>query len=533
MRFTTIMMICATTMATAFGADVRNSMHTPHSVAKQIVSMAKRNAKAEVLTFATTLWREGFRNAQLARHAATISAEMGNGNLACEWLEKMLEVSPETGTELMVLGDYAAEPLDVDSLRQEKSFDSIRRTDRFRAIMERVKTVSMRHNAKVNPGSDVVRGELREAGLDLDAVAKLVKACGESNTSSLIILKDGKLVGEWFFDGWTRRIETQSASKSLVSLAIGVLVSEGKLKTLDEPVWKFFPEWKQGRKANITIRHLLNHTSGIQALRNTEDIYPAPDFVQLALSAELTTDPGATFFYNNKAVNLLPAIIKKIAGIPMDKLLDERVFGPMGITDYQCSHDSAGNILAMSGWRMHPVDLAKIGQMLLNGGVYNGKRIVASEWILESTSKASQPYDNTCGLLWWLNFPEIYRVFQPGSVDTLRGAGWTTERIVGMGVEEGRRWKVGDLYKVWGDRLNDMNELESVLQKAGKSPIDVGVGIPAGFVASGDLGQYLFVIPKSKLVVVRMAATVGASYENTCFGDIYSLVSQLASTSKW
>lgn len=86
----------------------------------------------------------------------------------------------------------------------------------------------------------------------------------------------------------------------------------GKLTSIDEPVHAFFPEWRQGRKRDITVRMLMEHTSGLQNVpMTTLEIYPSPDFVQLALCAELDAEPGTTFAYNNKAVNLLAGIVER------------------------------------------------------------------------------------------------------------------------------------------------------------------------------------------------------------------------------
>ena len=95
-----------------------------------------------------------------------------------------------------------------------------------------------------------------------------------------------------------------SATKSVVALAIVLLLDEGKLASLDEPVSNIFAEWKQGRKRDITVRMLLDHTSGLQNVANAgEELEAAPDLVKLALAAELSSDPGTTFSYNTKATN--------------------------------------------------------------------------------------------------------------------------------------------------------------------------------------------------------------------------------------
>lgn len=150
---------------------------------------------------------------------------------------------------------------------------------------------------------------LTRLGISSKALETLLKRGADSHSDAIVIIKDDQVVGQWYFGKPQALIETQSDTKSIAALAIGCLLHDGKIKSLDEPVCDFYPEWNQGRKKLITIRQILNHTSGLQANPHTEEIYVSPNFVQLALAAELTTDPGTAFFYNNKAVNLLTGII--------------------------------------------------------------------------------------------------------------------------------------------------------------------------------------------------------------------------------
>ena len=228
-------------------------------------------------------------------------------------------------------------------------------------------------------------------GLDPEAVDRLMEAARSSGSSAVVILRNGKLVVESYFGGRSRRIEAMSATKSIVNLAVGLLVDGGAIDSIDVPGHDLYPEWHQGLKAKITIRHLLDHTSGLQANRNTKAIYRSQDFVQLALAADLTDPPGAAFFYNNKAVNLLPGIVKRASGERMDEYLRERLFEPMGIEDVSWTLDPAGNPHGMSGLQIHAADLAKVGQMMLDGGTWRGERIVSESWIEASTGEPAQP----------------------------------------------------------------------------------------------------------------------------------------------
>jgi CubicO group peptidase (beta-lactamase class C family) len=154
--------------------------------------------------------------------------------------------------------------------------------------------------------------EPADVGIDKGLLEQLKTRAEKANSDALVIVKDGKLVADWSFGKPVGAIEAMSATKSVVSLAIGRLIDQGKIKSLDQPVADFYPEWKQGRKKQITIRHLLNHTSGLENKPITTEIYDSPNFVQFALAAELSDDPGSRFSYNNKAVNLLAGLVERI-----------------------------------------------------------------------------------------------------------------------------------------------------------------------------------------------------------------------------
>ena len=241
-----------------------------------------------------------------------------------------------------------------------------------------------------------------DVGINAAALERLKVRAGEAGSDAVVVVKDGKIVADWTFDKPAGPIEAMSATKSVVNLAIGRLIDQKKIKSIDQPVSDFYPEWKQGRKRAITIRQLLNHTSGLQNNRTTSEIYPSPDFVQLALAAELSDDPGARFAYNNKAVNLLAGIVQKASGRRMDSYIGEEIFKPMGITDFTWSLDPSGNPHGMAGLQIRAVDLVKIGQMMLDGGTWRGTRVVSEDWVRLSTGQPGQPHDPTCGLLWWL-----------------------------------------------------------------------------------------------------------------------------------
>lgn len=154
--------------------------------------------------------------------------------------------------------------------------------------------------------------------VDAAALERLLDEAARTHSDALVVLLDGELVGAWYSAAGPRRIESMSVTKSIVNLAVGRLVTLGRIPSVDVPVSAFYPEWNTGRKAKVTLRHLMNHTSGIAAKQSTAEIYASDDFVRLALDAEITSEPGTVFFYNNKAVNLIAGIVEKSAGKRMD-----------------------------------------------------------------------------------------------------------------------------------------------------------------------------------------------------------------------
>lgn len=242
----------------------------------------------------------------------------------------------------------------------------------------------------------------QNSGFDEDRLETLYAVAEAAGSHAVVILQDDAVIAEWYFGHEQRPIETMSVLKSIVSLGIGHLILEGKIESLDQPVYEFYPEWKQGRKQDIRLRHLLSHTSGLQNVQNAgEEIYPSPNAIQLALAAELDSEPGSEFSYNNKAVNLLAGIIHLASGQRMDEFFVDRFLGPMDIDDYQWDYDDSGNPRAMAGLALHAQDLAKFGQLVLNRGKWNERQLVGPAYIQTMLSE-SQPHVPGVGLLWWI-----------------------------------------------------------------------------------------------------------------------------------
>jgi CubicO group peptidase (beta-lactamase class C family) len=340
--------------------------------------------------------------------------------------------------------------------------------------------------------------------VDEAALKALVDKASELDTDALVVMKDGKVVLEKWFDGEPRRIESMSVTKSIVALAIGRLLALGKLKSLDEPVHHWYPEWRQGRKRSITIRHLLTQTSGLQADAMTgSEVYGSPDFVQLALCAELADDPGKKFFYNNKATNLLAGLVQRLSGARLDTFLKDEVFAPLGITDTAWTLDPAGNPHAMSGLQIRPADLAKLGQLMLDRGSSGGKQLLGAAWVDEATSPGS--VNAFYGQLWWL-IKDVAITIDDGVIEAWRTGGVPEKFVAALLPLKGQVLR-GEFFDVIGRALRDQGGIETWHDNTWRKGLPDGRMVEssvAGFRGDGWQGQALIVLKDERLVVVRM-----------------------------
>lgn len=331
-----------------------------------------------------------------------------------------------------------------------------------------------------------------------------------SNTDELIILRNGETIFQYSSNRFKDPICAMSASKSVVALAVGFAIDEGALKGVDEQVSNFFSEWKDDKRNKITVRHLLNHTSGIRAKKTTEDVYLQENFVEHALKADLVSEPGASFFYNNRATNLIPAIVEKATGKRMDVYLREKLFQKLGVkdSDWFWKLDKTGNPYGMSGLYIRPLALAMIGQLILQDGKWDGNQIISKKWLKEMLSPG-QEYEPGCGYLWWLKSnPEEDQIYFDDSLISIYKANRVSEvhlkrlqSIVGKSFS--RSEFKNKFLAAFGSKENAQDFLNDI-KRLGLPDGKLKQGPVSSYVAEGYLGQFLVVFPGKGIVGVRM-----------------------------
>lgn len=237
------------------------------------------------------------------------------------------------------------------------------------------------------------------------------------NAKSLLVVKDGKLVFETYPrtpKDRDRYGHVQSVTKSVTSLVFGMLYAEGYVDSLDRTLYSIMPEKfpDDAAKRSITLRHLLTMTSGLSFDNDVFSVEmhvdrPA-DPAKYILDKPTYADPGAEFYYRDCDPQLISYAIGRLSGRNEEHWAAERLFGPMGITDYYWEPDHTGATMGAHGLHLRPRDMAKIGQLVLNGGRWNGEQLVDSSWIDLSTRKQfetdhrTEPHVYDYGFYWWL-----------------------------------------------------------------------------------------------------------------------------------
>ena len=198
----------------------------------------------------------------------------------------------------------------------------------------------------------------------------------------VMVLRSGRVICEAAFGSQDLRAAkyTFSACKSVVSLAVGLLADDGLL-SVEEPVADIFDEsgTLRRRLKDMTVEDLLTMRSGVQFTE--AEALTETDWVRRFLSAAPKGEPGEEFAYNSLNTYMLSAIIRRRSGRSLMELLQERLFGPMGITDVRWETCPMG--VEKGGWGLYirPEDLAKLGQLVLDGGLWGGERLLSRRYL--------------------------------------------------------------------------------------------------------------------------------------------------------
>jgi CubicO group peptidase (beta-lactamase class C family) len=240
----------------------------------------------------------------------------------------------------------------------------------------------------------------------------------EMKTVAFVVIKNDSLTHEQYWDGFgpDSRTNSFSMAKTFVSILVGAAIDEGKIKSIDQPVSDFLPEFKEGSTSKLTIKHLLTMSSGI----NFDEDYVSPfaypaqayygsDLKKLTYGYCVTEECGKTFKYLSGNSELLAFILMKATGKNLSEYMSEKLWIPLGAkNDALWSLDSENGMeKAYCCFNSNALDFARLGQLYLDSGKWNGNQIINADYVAKSIVPAElndvdgKKIDNY-GYAWWL-----------------------------------------------------------------------------------------------------------------------------------
>ena len=286
---------------------------------------------------------------------------------------------------------------------------------------------------------------LRSAGLSAESLQSLIQKIFETTYTgphtpyiqSLLIARHGKLVLEQYFYGYNRNRThtTRSAGKTFAGVLVGIALDQGAKFTLNTPVLSLFPEYRDvvnmdSRKRAMTVRDLLTMTSGLSCDDNNDNSpgnedrmqqqHEQRDWYKYTLDLPMARNPGGDqAVYCSAGVNLLGGIVQNTTGMQLPEFFYRYYAQPLDIGVYHMNLMPTGQGYMGGGIEMRPRDQLKLGQLFLDGGVWNGRRVISAAWVKASWQVSSAfAQDHHYGYTWHIidvkAGDKTYRLYEAG-----------------------------------------------------------------------------------------------------------------------
>ncbi|HEU0300289.1 MAG TPA: serine hydrolase [Longimicrobium sp.] len=277
-------------------------------------------------------------------------------------------------------------------------------------------------------------GSLEDVGISREGITAFVQTLASAPVDSLgalkvhglLVARHGRLVLEEYFYGehGDKPHETRSASKTVLTVLVGAAMQAGMEIGPETPVYGVMRPGARdldARKRALTVDHLLTMSSGLDCDDNGEerpgnenlitDQDENPDWYGMILDLDMIRDPGAQAVYCSINPHLAGGVLSRATGRSLPDLMQELVAEPLGIRSYHIPLTPLGDGYLGGGWKFRPRDFMKLGQLYLNGGTWQGRRVLSEDWIRRSTAdRYSMGSRSRYGYLWWLiDYPHAGR----------------------------------------------------------------------------------------------------------------------------
>lgn len=310
------------------------------------------------------------------------------------------------------------------------------------------------------------------------------EALKHTGTVAFLIIRNDTMLYEKYFSGYNQAsiVPSFSAAKSVTSALVGIAIDEGKIKSVQEPITNYLPELDKQKFGTITIEHLLDMRSGIRF--NEGYLNPFGDVAKYYYGCNLKKyvgklrikePPGKHFEYISVNTELLGMIVERATARSLSQYLQEKIWQPLGMEyDASWSIDSRKHkeVKAFCCLNARARDFARFGRLFLNNGNWDGKQIISKKWVQQSTTFNEPKNEFMYSYQWWHTRRIAY------VPDT------STAVISGLHIDKQIKATDGNLIKVRVQPEED-------------------------FFADGLLGQYIYVYPAKKMVIVRLGKKAG------------------------
>jgi CubicO group peptidase (beta-lactamase class C family) len=237
----------------------------------------------------------------------------------------------------------------------------------------------------------------------LDSLSIALQNGKYSNVDAVVISQNGKVCYEKYFNGFTRDSlhDSRSSFKSITGLLIGIAVDKGYIKNIHQRAYSFFPEYQNynnwdNRKDSITIQNLLEMKSGYNCeewngtIDCEAEMSSSNDWIKFCLDAPLKNDPGKVWAYSSINTMILGGIIANASKMTVTQFADKFLFKPLGIINYRWSKDPVGHEMTSGSFYTLPTDMIKIGELMLNKGSFQGKKVISEKWVNEAAQRITK-----------------------------------------------------------------------------------------------------------------------------------------------
>ncbi|WP_207420614.1 serine hydrolase domain-containing protein [Desertivirga brevis] len=246
----------------------------------------------------------------------------------------------------------------------------------------------------------------------------LRKTLEETESVAFLVIKNDSIHYEKYWDGYsdTSLSNPFSVTKSIVGLLVGIAIDEGKINSVEQHVSDFLPEFKEGRKAEITIKHLLQMASGLDFMESyntpfnyTTESYYGDDLKKLVSKLKVIEAPGSVYRYKSGDTQVLGLILAKATGMTISEYASQKLWQKLGVARSALwSLDKVNGVeKAYCCYYTNAPDLAKIGKLILQNGKFNGEQLISSDYLKASLTPNNLPGTNGSktnfyGYQWWL-----------------------------------------------------------------------------------------------------------------------------------